>query len=91
MKYLLTIIIRIYWKYIPENKRRICLFNVSCSNYVYKKANEEGLISGIKALNYRIKNCNPNYYIVENNGKRFLISSLNKTFSEEEINQSILN
>ncbi len=91
MKYLLLTIIKFYWKYIPESKRRKCLFKTSCSNYVYKKTKNEGLVSGLKALKFRIKNCNSNYHITSVNNELLLITSTSKVFTEQEINQSFLN
>jgi hypothetical protein len=91
MKHLLLIAIKLYWKYITESKRRKCLFKESCSNYVYKKTNEEGLVSGLKALQFRIHNCNSNYNIIEVDNKKLLISSTYLVLNESEINHSILN
>lgn len=90
MKVLFLIIIRLYWFLIPESKRRTCLFKTSCSNYVYTKTKSEGLITGIKALKFRIKNCNPKYSIITINGERVLISGAWEVFKENEINTSIL-
>ncbi|MBN4047344.1 membrane protein insertion efficiency factor YidD [bacterium AH-315-P13] len=91
MKYLLLIIIKCYWLVIPKSKRRKCLFKISCSNYVYKKTKTEGVISGLNALKFRIKNCNPNYNIIEINGEKVLVTKRNKNFKENEIDISILN
>ncbi len=89
MKYLLIALIKAYWLVIPEKRRRKCLFRLSCSNYVYKKTKREGLYVGLKSLIFRIRNCNPNYHIIEINSNMLLISSTNQTFNEEEINHSI--
>lgn len=91
MKYILLILIKIYWKYVPESKRRRCLFKTSCSNYVYKKAKEKGLFAGLKALLFRIHNCNSNYDIIEIDNRKLLVSSEYEVFNESEINHSILN
>lgn len=91
MKIFLLLIIKLYWKIIPESKRRKCLFKISCSRHVYYKTKKEGLISGVKALSFRMKNCNPNYYIIEVNGKKALVSNTNKVFKTEELNKSFIN
>lgn len=57
MKYVLLLIISIYWL-IPKNKRRQCLFKESCSHFVYNTTKKYGLRNGLHALQYRIKNCN---------------------------------
>ncbi len=80
-----------YWIIIPKSKRRQCLFKMSCSNYVYEKTKTEGLLSGLKALKFRINICNPNYNVIEVNGKKILITTTNISFKENQINKSILN
>jgi len=91
MRIILLLIIKIYWIVLPKSKRRRCLFKTSCSNHVYSKAKSEGLISGLKALKFRMKNCNPYYNIIEINNEKILISSRHVLFKEKVINQSILN
>ena len=90
MKYLLLFSIWLYWKAVPTNKRRKCLFKVSCSNYVYKKTRNEGFVSGLRALRFRIQNCNSNYIIIEVDGENLLISRTNEIFKENVINKSVL-
>ena len=91
MKIVLLLIIRIYWTLIPKQQRRKCLFKTSCSNYVYDETKKEGLLKGLKALKFRIKNCNPNYNIIKVNKESLLITSTNEVFKEQEISKSILN
>jgi len=61
VKFILLNIIRLYWFLIPETKRRKCLFDKSCSNQVYDELKLNGLKSGLKELNFRIKNCQPEF------------------------------
>ncbi|MFC4399559.1 membrane protein insertion efficiency factor YidD [Mariniflexile soesokkakense] len=91
MKYLLILIIKLYWAFISESQRRKCLFKISCSNYVYEKATTEGLVSGLKALKLRITNCNSSYNIIKVNNELLLVTSTNKVFKEQEIRKSLLN
>jgi uncharacterized protein len=91
MKYLLLILIKIYWYIIPESNRRRCLFKTSCSNYVYKITENKGIINGLKALRFRSRNCNANYTIIKIGNKRVLVSSTNKVFDETMVNNLILN
>lgn len=91
MKRFLLMLIKIYWLTIPKSSRRRCLFQESCSSHVYRITKNEGLISGLKALKFRIRNCNSNYAIIKIDNKPVLISSSNKLFDESEINCSILN
>lgn len=66
MKYLILFVIQTYWNIIPKSKRKRCIFKTSCSNYVYQKTKNEGFIKGIKAFNFRYKNCRGNFEIFEN-------------------------
>ncbi len=91
MKNILLLIIKIYWKLIPKSKRRKCLFKVSCSNYVFKITKEEGLTKGVKAFLFRVKNCNPNYSLIEMKEKKIIITKKNFLLEECDINESILN
>lgn len=63
MKQLLLIIIKLYWKFIPESKRKTCLFQETCSNYVFRHTNEHGFFKGIIALKSRVKKCRSGYEI----------------------------
>ncbi len=90
MKYLILIIIHIYQIIVPKRFRGRCLFNESCSNYVYREAKEKGGKAGIIALRYRIGNCRPNYFLTENNGKVLLITARHQIVEEEYINKRIL-
>ena len=90
MRIILLIIIRSYWFLIPKSKRRRCLFKLSCSNYVFRKTKKEGFIEGLKALRFRVDNCNSNYCIIELDGQMILVTNSNKIFYEHEMSNSIL-
>lgn len=90
MKYLILILIRIYQISIPNRFRGKCLFNESCSNYVYRETKEKGFKTGINALKYRIHNCRPNYVLTNNNRIIFLITAGNEVVEEKFINDRIL-
>jgi len=61
---MIPFLIKLYWKLIPENKRRNCLFKESCSNHIMKIHNEKGSIAAIKAFYVRFKQCRPGYEII---------------------------
>ena len=61
MKFILLKIIQLYWYLIPETKRRKCIFEKSCSNHVYDELKQNGLKNGLKALTFRIRNCQPEF------------------------------
>lgn len=90
MKYLLILIIKIYWLIIPEKKRKRCLFKKSCSNYVYEITQKKGLIAGVKALKFRVHNCNSDYNIVDIGKEKILITKTYKRFKEKEISPFLL-
>ena len=63
MKFLLILILKTYWKVIPESNRKSCLFAESCSRYVYRITNDKGFWAGLKAFNTRYKKCRPGYKV----------------------------
>ncbi len=81
---MLLLTIRIYWLLVPENKRRKCLFKTSCSHYVYQQAKNKGGLAGLRALLFRIQNCNANYQIMEVGDGKILITKTNKVIPENE-------
>jgi len=90
MKTILLFSIRTYWWLVPKNWRRKCLFKTSCSHYIYQKTKEKGLHAGLRALYFRIQNCNGQHQIIEINGEKVLITKTNKIFPEKEINDFVL-
>ena len=56
-----------YWNTVPENKRKICIYQITCSKFVYNKFDENGFVSGILAYFYRMKSCNHKYEISHKN------------------------
>jgi hypothetical protein len=64
MKHLILIAIRLYWIAVPESKRRHCIFNESCSKYVYNETKAHGLIRGLKAFYFRFRNCRGEYHVI---------------------------
>ena len=71
MKYVLLGIVQLYWLLIPQSNRRKCIFQKSCSKYVYEETQKNGLIKGLMALQYRFQNCRGGYRTFRNpiNGK----------------------
>lgn len=66
MKYLILFVIRVYWKTFPPSKRKKCIFKKSCSNYVFEITQKEGFLNGLKAFQFRYKNCRGNVEIFQN-------------------------
>ena len=91
MKLILLIVIRLYWKFIPEKRRRTCLFKESCSNYVYRHTNEHGFLKGLYALMVRYKKCRHGYEIYTGqNGFEMKLAD-GSIIMEEEISLNIMN
>jgi len=90
LKYLLFFVIKVYQSIIPRRFRCTCLFKESCSNHVYRITKESGFTAGTKAFRFRLKNCRPNYYLIEEKGKTLLITAENEIVEEQYINDEIL-
>jgi hypothetical protein len=91
MSLVFRIIIQIYWKILPKEKRRVCLYKVSCSNYIYNILKSKGFVSGLKSMIYRLRNCNNNYEIFNDNGFYYIRTSRGLIIKEDEMSESILN
>lgn len=85
MKYLLLVVIQLYWRIIPAKDRRICLFKESCSVHVYRITISNGLIAGIKALLVRHKQCRPQYVHISIEGKEFVVLADNSLLERENL------
>lgn len=57
MKYLILLIIRMYWLIKSKKSKPKCIFKKSCSHYVYEEALHYGFLRGLKAFHFRYKNC----------------------------------
>ncbi|MET3537031.1 membrane protein insertion efficiency factor YidD [Chryseobacterium limigenitum] len=93
MKHILILLIRTYWIIIPAQKRRKCIFRISCSKYVYEKTINEGFIPGLKAFKYRFQNCRSGAHLIENpiTRKYQIILPGNQILNEEEISKHLIN
>lgn len=60
MKYLLLLLIRLYWL-TPKAWRRHCIFKCSCSQHIFQVTKQVGFVAGIKAFQTRLKQCRPGY------------------------------
>ncbi len=81
MKYLLILLIRLYWL-IPKRWRRKCIFKESCSLHVYSTTKEQGFIKGLKALKIRFRQCRPNYSFYTTEDKKQWVILKDKTVIE---------
>lgn len=93
MKYLILLTIRLYWTLIPQSKRRKCIFSKSCSNYVFEITQKEGFVKGLKAFQFRYKNCRGNIQIFKNpiNNQIQMILPSQIIIEREEISDRLIN
>lgn len=90
MKGLFTLLIKLYWKTFPEEKRRVCLYKQTCSQYTHKMLADKGFGIGVTAFISRMRNCRGGYSFKEENGKIIITTVKNATITEEEINPFVL-
>ena len=90
MKILFILIIKLYWKIFPEEKRNSCIFSESCSKYVKRTIEKDGLINGLKAFFFRFKHCRHGYSLQKNNDTIILLSLNKIKIPEKEINPQII-
>lgn len=93
MRHILLIAIRLYWLFIPKSKRKCCIFQETCSRYVYKITFSNGFYQGFKALIFRYQNCRYGYEIFENpiTDKIQLILPSKEIIGESEISTRVVN
>jgi putative component of membrane protein insertase Oxa1/YidC/SpoIIIJ protein YidD len=88
---LIFVIIQLYYKFYPEDSRRVCLHYESCSKYVYRIANERGGIKAIIAYYSRYKSCNAKYKVcVTDDGNIFIKTKNGLILKENQINPFVL-
>lgn len=93
MKHLILFAIKMYWKILPPSKRRKCIFKKSCSNYVFETTQKEGFVKGLKAFQFRYKNCRGNFAIFQNpiNDKIQMILPSQIIIESEDIADRLIN
>ncbi|WP_299133799.1 membrane protein insertion efficiency factor YidD [uncultured Tenacibaculum sp.] len=93
MKYILLIIIKLYWLFKAKNKSPCCIFKKNCSRYVYEETKKKGFYVGLLALKYRIQNCKYGFeiYTNPNSGKLEMILPKGDILETEKIAERLLN
>lgn len=93
MKYLILLIIQLYWVLKPKHSKPKCIFKNSCSHYVYAETLQYGFLKGLKAFHFRYKNCRSGFKIFKNpiNNKIQMMLSSNQTIEKEEIAERLIN
>ena len=79
-------LIELYWRNIPESKRRVCIYKTSCSKAVYSTINNKGFWIAIQFYLSRRSNCKDGYSFFFKEGKVHIKTRLGQILQEEEIN-----
>ena len=66
MKYIILLIIRLYWFFKSKKSNPKCIFKKSCSHHVFEITKEQGFLKGLNALHFRYKNCRYGFEIFKN-------------------------
>jgi len=90
MRWVLILIIRLYWWSIPPANRNRCLYKESCSRAVYSEL-QKSIKDGLKMLLFRYRSCRPGYKIENHNGKISIMTNGGIRIEHNEINPSIIN
>jgi len=90
MKLFFVLVIRFYWHIIPVQKRRSCIYSISCSKHVMNTLQEQGFLAGFKQFIYRYKNCKGGYTIKSIDDSLILFTAKNHTIKRNDINPSIV-
>ncbi len=92
MKAILLLGIKLYWLSIPKEKRRKCIFKISCSQHVYHTTKKEGLLKGLAALKYRFLNCRAGFHIIEHpiTKAKLMVLPNSQIIAESEISETLI-
>ncbi len=77
--------IKLYWRFVPEERRIICLYKESCSRYIYSIFEEQGVFGGFKALKYRFMNCHSDYELFRNGSNVYIKTRTGQIIDEVEM------
>lgn len=83
-------IIEAYWEYVPESKRRICIYKTTCSRAVYHKIIDEGFYAGIKLFFYRKSNCKEGFSFFLDEDEICIKTRKGEVVNEMDINTLLL-
>jgi putative component of membrane protein insertase Oxa1/YidC/SpoIIIJ protein YidD len=83
-------IVEWYWRVWPAHWKRNCLFQESCSRYVYRTAMESGDRAAFRALVQRIQACRPGYSMIVRDGVAELHLADGSTITDSEIALGLL-
>lgn len=92
MKSILLCLISIYWKLIPSDMRRKCIFRQSCSITIYNAVKSDGWAAGLGVAFLRFKQCRGGYRIYTSiDGKGFKMRLVDGSeIGQDEISSIIL-
>lgn len=84
--------IKIYSALTSGHKPRECIFRRSCINHVYRETYGKGIIAGLKAWEYRNKNCRPGFSVFENpiNGELNMLLPNDEIIEEDKMARHLI-
>ncbi|RYD59637.1 MAG: membrane protein insertion efficiency factor YidD [Sphingomonadales bacterium] len=88
MKHLLMLAIRLYWVVWPRWWRNRCLFEESCSQYVFRHARDLGFWGAVLAFQTRFRKCRPGYCFLGtegSNGGQLLLLADGSVIADDEM------
>ncbi len=72
MRYLLLLLLRLYGL-LPLWLKGTCLFRESCTDYLYRQVEEEGLSAAWRAWGERRKKCREGYLVFRDHNEEELV------------------
>ena len=69
VRFVLLLVIRLYWTLVPARWRRSCLFRVSCSHFVFDALMSQGVSAGCRAFALRWRRCRAGFHVELDNGR----------------------
>jgi putative component of membrane protein insertase Oxa1/YidC/SpoIIIJ protein YidD len=85
----LLFLIRCYWRLVPATMRRSCIFNETCSHYVYRHVGTGGFVIGVVALIRRLRTCRYGFQIVELEGDVVVCAKDGTVLPRESLSSSL--
>jgi uncharacterized protein len=84
------VLIKLYWRAYPEDKRRVCLYRETCSHHSQRVLIEKGLFKGLEAFADRMSGCKGGYSFKAKEGRISIATVNSNIIQEEDINPFVL-
>jgi len=81
--------IKLYWYFIPKEKRIVCLYKDHCSQHVFNEFDQRGFVAGIKSLMARYRSCDNNYAFYLDKGVLHIKTQTGEVITEPNISDLV--